>query len=350
MGWLLAGCTASSEEVRPERDQFAFPTGLALAPDQSRLFVANANSELRYDSGSLITVDLDTADAIIEDWVAAGTVPAGCAQDLTQSVTLECDEAAFIDPAAGVRIGNFATQVAVQDKGDGTLRLVTAVRGDPSVTWVDWDGSRLSCAGGAEGFALCDDDHRLTELDVGVDLDGADVGITDEPFDVYVNSVAEFAMVTHLSSGTVTLVDLPVDGQPRLTDALGGLFAADAVGIRGAAGIAERQPGCARRPGLRVEPQRGSRCSSSPSPAIPTRRRRTSPRAATSSSTPSAPPAAARRTRARWPSAPAATACTWSTASRPACRSTTPRSTRPGRRRIARWAPPTCAARRPRSR
>ena len=49
----LAACTASADEVSPPKDQFFFPTGLAIAPDESRLFVTNANSELRYDSGSI---------------------------------------------------------------------------------------------------------------------------------------------------------------------------------------------------------------------------------------------------------------------------------------------------------
>ena len=49
----VAACTASSDEVRPPTDQLFFPTGVALTPDESSLAVANANSELRYDSGTL---------------------------------------------------------------------------------------------------------------------------------------------------------------------------------------------------------------------------------------------------------------------------------------------------------
>ncbi|HMG56402.1 MAG TPA: hypothetical protein VK601_23040, partial [Kofleriaceae bacterium] len=57
-GLAAAGCTASSEDVRPPPDQLSFPTGLAVSPDGNALFVSNANSELRYDSGSIGVVDL----------------------------------------------------------------------------------------------------------------------------------------------------------------------------------------------------------------------------------------------------------------------------------------------------
>lgn len=64
----LAACTASADEVSPPNDQFFFPTGLAIAPDESRLFVTNANSELRYDSGSIDVINLDTVDEIVASW------------------------------------------------------------------------------------------------------------------------------------------------------------------------------------------------------------------------------------------------------------------------------------------
>ena len=50
---LISACTASSEEVGPPKDELYFPTGMALSPDNSVAFVVNANSELRYNSGSI---------------------------------------------------------------------------------------------------------------------------------------------------------------------------------------------------------------------------------------------------------------------------------------------------------
>src|SRR6201999_398274 len=51
-------CTASGDEVAPPSDQFFYPTGAAVALDDSVLFVANANGELRWDSGAIDVVDL----------------------------------------------------------------------------------------------------------------------------------------------------------------------------------------------------------------------------------------------------------------------------------------------------
>lgn len=239
-GAALAGCTASSEDVRPPPDQFFFPTGLAIDSAQGTLFVANANSELRYDSGSINALDLAAVDAVVGPWVADGTIPAGCQQDPEQPETLICDEAQFI--TASVRIGNFATSVAVQDTGNGSGRLIVPTRGDPSITWIDWAGGELSCEEGATGFSICDDRHRLTLLRDDEELGG----IPEEPFRAYVDSVGQFAVVTHLTSGTISLVDSPIGGTPVVADALGGLFQPGDLNFSpGGSGIAGRLPGAA---------------------------------------------------------------------------------------------------------
>jgi DNA-binding beta-propeller fold protein YncE len=54
----LFGCPATGEEVRPPNDQFYYPTGMDISPDQGVLFVANANADLRYDSGTITVVSL----------------------------------------------------------------------------------------------------------------------------------------------------------------------------------------------------------------------------------------------------------------------------------------------------
>lgn len=242
---LLAACTADAEEVRPIESELFFPTGLTVAPDESVAFVANANSELRYDSGAITVLDLEAVDRVIAAWNATGEIPAGddngdgepdCAQDLDRRETLVCDEARFIRLHAGVRIGNFATDIALQDLGNGAVRLVVPTRGDPSIAWADWDGTRLSCGPGAD-FGLCDDAHRLSFIQNNADLGG----IPEEPFGVYADSAGEFAMVTHLTTGAVTLIDSPREGLVQVADVLTGIFAADpSTGLRGATGVVGR--------------------------------------------------------------------------------------------------------------
>lgn len=243
---LVSGCTADSSEVRPDPDELFFPTGVVVAPDESVAFVTNANSELRFDSGAVQVFDLQVIDDVIRAWNTTGEFPLGdqngdgeddCEQDPDHSETLTCDEFLFMRPGAGVRIGNFATDIALQDLMNGAYRVVVPTRGDPSIAWADWNGERLLC-GGSTDFSLCDDTHRLSYVHDDASLSG----IPEEPFGVYADSAGEFAVVTHLTSGAVTLIDSPRDGgNVQIADVLTGIFAADPTnGLRGATGVVGR--------------------------------------------------------------------------------------------------------------
>ncbi len=238
---MTAACTASGSEVSPPNDQFFFPTGLAVAPDDSVLFVANANAELRWDSGALEVVDLGIVDSVVNAWTASKTIPDGCERDSDHTETLICDEAMFIKIGAGVRIGNFATDIAVQDTGNNTLRLIVPTRGDPSIAWADYGGETLACnSSTSEANALCDDAHRLSYVDNNPDL----ASLPDEPFSVFADSVGQYAVVTHLTTGAVTLIDTPRGGDAIVSDVLAGVFNPDpTTGVIGATGVAGRPNG-----------------------------------------------------------------------------------------------------------
>ena len=61
---------------------------------------------------------------------------------------------------------------------------------------------------------------------------------------IAVDGPGERVFVTHLTSGFVSLLDAPLDGQPPVvTDVLANLFAPTTSGLRGATGIAVREPG-----------------------------------------------------------------------------------------------------------
>lgn len=241
---LLAACPASSEDVHPPDDQFFFPTGVTVHEPDNVLFVTNANSDLRYDSGTLTVVDLTKVSALAGDWVSTGSVPAGadCEIDANFANTLICNEAEVVIADATVRTGNFATEVGVQLLDDGSSRVFAAVRGDPSLTWVDYDpaSSTLECGGSGE-LPRCDNAHRLSRM-----RDDESVGrLAPEPFGLYVDSAGGFVVMTHLTQGAVSLANAPLDGRaPVLTDALGGVFEPDRVtGVRSALGAAARLPG-----------------------------------------------------------------------------------------------------------
>ena len=234
----LAACTASSDQVRPPETQLFFPTGIGVAPDESKLFVTNANSQLRYDSGSINVMNLGFVDSVVAEWTVGKNAPSGCHQDADFTETLVCDEAQFMLPNSGARIGNFATQLGVQDTsstGAGHIRLIVPTRGDPSVTWVDWDGSKLTCNSDDQGFELCDDAHRLSYVHNDPEL----AYLPEEPYDVFVDSPGEFALVTHLSSGYVSLINTPAVGNASISDVAVGIFAPNPLnGLQGATGVA----------------------------------------------------------------------------------------------------------------
>jgi DNA-binding beta-propeller fold protein YncE len=233
---VLAGCTASGASTEPPQDQLFYPTSATLSPDESVLFVTSANSDLRYSSGAIDVLDLEQVDATIAAWTSARTIPAGCNADTDHRETLVCDEAAFMRPNAGARIGNFATTIAMQDRGGGRSRLIIPVRGDPSVTWVDWDGTTLTCNTDGQPFSLCDDDHRLLYVH-----NDSNVGLlSTEPFDAAADSAQDFAIITHLTSGAVTLIDSPRDGMATIADVSTGLFLPNDTGLIGTSGVAVR--------------------------------------------------------------------------------------------------------------
>ncbi|HEX7840410.1 MAG TPA: hypothetical protein VF469_23185 [Kofleriaceae bacterium] len=252
----LAGCTASGNDIHPPQDRVFFPSGLAVSPKGDFLFVANANSELRYDSGSISVIDLGLVTSAVEQWLAhPGQSPRlECHADPEHGETLVCDETQIQDKAqsffkqnAGVRVGNFATDLALQNFTDGgeLTRVFVPTRGDPSISWADFasDTGTLRCTKGAETYPLCDDLHRLTSVDNNPDQ----LPVPTEPFGVFADAHNGFAMVTHLSSGSVTLVKAPHDSsQVMVADVITNVFAPDPVsGLRGASGIAGRNPASA---------------------------------------------------------------------------------------------------------
>ena len=252
---LLAGCPAGGDDLQPPRDSLVYPTALAVSPDASRLFAVNANSDLRWSSGSVLAMDLEAIDGLVSQWLALPLDPGkcqgregplaseSCACDLEDPEILSCAQSLVVaggssggsGSASGVRIGNFASDIGVQDLGGGELRLFVPVRGDPSVTWIDYSGGELQCDGSGEGFPLCDDNRIL-----GFDGD-PERTLRGEPFEVFVDSDSQFAVVTHQQRAAVSLIAAPVDGAPALVDEMSNLFAGDSLGTQAAFGVAGRR-------------------------------------------------------------------------------------------------------------
>ena len=244
LGLAAAACTASSSQVAPPQYDPYFPTGVAISPDEKWLFVVSANADLAWDSGTVQVVDLDKLEVAM---APGGT----CTDDSTRPGARLCQTssgsastpAPFMVEQASTKIGNFAVAAVTQQLDDGRIRLFVTVRGDPSVTWMDFDPAvgTMDC-GGTGSFARCDHAHRLDSLRNDSSL-GA---LPEEPFSLDVDGVGQHVFVGHLTTGDVSLVYAPRDGAtaPEITDTIGALFAANAYsGLVGAGGVGVRRPG-----------------------------------------------------------------------------------------------------------
>lgn len=278
----LVGCPDRNRGISPGGRGLFFPAGLALDPrvpvdEPARwAFALNANSDLVYNAGTVIPVDLDAffaawmrdpdacfaGDAAAckpgqppglapppsppadpaDDWSrwpvvgdvgATLTAAQPCRRNALKPQLVECEETYFLEEDAVAHIGNFGTALRgwVRDPADPErdARLLVAVRGDPSITMLrvnEGEGGlpRLECGQGPDSGLY--DERRCAG--VGLlkykrnDPDG--LRIASEPANILATSGDPQVLVTHATSPTMTLIDL--DGQ----------YAPAAAGKAGAAG------------------------------------------------------------------------------------------------------------------
>src|SRR5581483_449496 len=223
------GCNFNQEGVSPKPDQLFFPGAIAVDPgtpgapptDPHWLYVANANADLRFNDGSLVMVNLDTAamdrGKSRDTWDDCATPTftsrpklyeqgTNCCWDQIDSTIRNCDERPYINGNPAVKIGSFASAIAIQQSppmGDATQRrLLIAVRGNGSVTTVDADFSdatapRLACTSNPSAqFPECDEPHRVTKV-----VDGPrdnQVFLPDEPYALGLDQTLQALYVGHL--------------------------------------------------------------------------------------------------------------------------------------------------------
>jgi hypothetical protein len=132
------GCKLDQNGVEPPLDRIAFPASALVDPDGHWLYVANSNSDLRYNSGTLVVVDLDAAvrdrfgdptgsrppwpvcpgpDRVRPDVVDIKLNPADrypCCWDYLDHNILNCDERLYVPPASTVKIGSFSSGMQFQ--------------------------------------------------------------------------------------------------------------------------------------------------------------------------------------------------------------------------------------------
>ncbi len=202
----LAGCAKDIAGIDPPRDIFFYPTGLQLSPSGKTLFVTNGNSDLRYNGSTLMALD---ADRIHE--MAAAPLSNACALDPGNPDQFVCglDDTLI---RTVVRLGSYAGSMVVLPAPEGSsmaYRLLVSVRAEPSLTWVDVyeDASGkvtcLDCGAGCDASwpRDCRSSHKLTKED----------GLAADPFRILAFDDLRYAVVTHLNSPYLTVVDYAVE-------------------------------------------------------------------------------------------------------------------------------------------
>lgn len=188
------GACPDNAGVPPPADEFFYPVAAAASTDGAWLYVANSDFDLRYNGGTVVSVDL----AAVREAASRRVAGAGCrVDDTAEGVTnaLRCNASRFINAAATRRISPFAVDAAIARYPDRE-RLYVAVRGDGSVTWFDLDGrGGLRC--GAQGDGLCDDAHR-----VGIDPAASPLGnrLPPDPSGLSVDPSRGWVVVSHQST------------------------------------------------------------------------------------------------------------------------------------------------------
>jgi len=250
---LALSCGESNPGIDPPPDQLVFPSGVLLDPrvpvGQSArwLFVTNANSDRRYNAGSVLAIDLDGYwEAAFSDPTAVGSASARlntveecesqgrcqfCRRAANLPQVVECSAQPFIAADVTIHVGNFPGPASAWVKpapNDDEALLLVPVRGDPSITYVELSGGlngaddlRLECgqASDDDGGRRCDDHYRLRFLRNDPDARR----LAREPFRVLVSPQADLplAYVSHQGDSNLTLIaleglDVGGDGRPAI--------------------------------------------------------------------------------------------------------------------------------------
>jgi hypothetical protein len=258
------GCGLNQEGIGPPRDRIFYPGAITVDPTGTWLYVVNSNADLRFNDGTVVAIELAKVKSARNDHPAPDicrdtkyVIPLTddyrgyCCVDALDRNILNCDERQFIQQNATVRLGSFgsAIQIFQQDsKNHPELqRLMTAVRGNASVTWIDADVSSgsvtfdCSSAGPTPGsFGECDLDHRVSKTN---DLEGTtatqtptkssvDITLPEEPYAMAIDSDQQLLYTGHLRNGFLSVIDLSQD-KPQLVAPFPGIFPGDANGSTG---------------------------------------------------------------------------------------------------------------------
>jgi DNA-binding beta-propeller fold protein YncE len=202
--------------------------------------VVNSDFDLAYNAGTVLALDLDRIRAMVPPlWDTAD--PAYPCRQLGNN-TLQviypgpCSPIDLNNPADGkgglvgasTQIGAFATDLMVMPPRatETKARLFMPVRGDPSVTYIEvpddrgGDVTRTMTCGQTPDSQRCSDAYRAGQ-DPSTNLRGA--VLPPEPYGIAASDNGDALVVTHQTTGTLSLLTNPPGGIPTLQYVLSGV-------------------------------------------------------------------------------------------------------------------------------
>jgi hypothetical protein len=263
LGSVMPACSLSQNGVTPHPDTISYPAGAVTDPAGNWLFVANSNADLRYNDGTLVSLDLQSAmkERANPEWLPCPKVdylhPYTQPTDTTKPVApfccwdrldpniLNCDEQGYITSDNTVRLGSFAAGMVWIDPQCPTkpacprncdpahapwlstapARIAIAVRGDASLTYLNINGTNppVPDCGNTGPFGECDQAHRITQtftpaavLEGDTTASSATIlRLPDEPYTLALDRDSNLLYLGHLTgdisrafSGGISLFDV----------------------------------------------------------------------------------------------------------------------------------------------
>lgn len=182
----VSAAACGSDGAPPPPARIYFPIALNVSEDFDAdgfgdfLLVANSNFDLRYNSGSLQSYDLEAVNAALDshcggegvDGSECGVIPTEDPRDDLNEEIRPFDGLI----ASEVLVGSFADGLAVAPSGDGS-RVYLPIRSEGDLSYVDMSSAGvLSCGASADSTAL-DPDARHECADT---FRGAEAGASNE--------------------------------------------------------------------------------------------------------------------------------------------------------------------------
>ena len=218
------GCSFGESGIAPPTNRVFLPAGMLADPAGNFLYVVNSNSDLRFNAGTVVAVDLSKIKSVPANpdrctktrFSRTEGVPGDyCCRDMVDSNLINCNDPQFIRDDATIEIGSFGGAAAMQTfQRDGVdiRRLFVAVRAEPSITYADVtvgdDGTgsqtvSIRCTGphgpGAPEQprnAFCEDNWRVRRP--GGATPGERV-LPEEPHALWFDQTSQSLVVGHLT-------------------------------------------------------------------------------------------------------------------------------------------------------